>query len=59
MSEQQVVECDTLSYACQGGWQYSAFEYLETFADETEADYPYTSGNFSSWQDGPVGQVPG
>merc|ERR1719454_2063172 len=45
MSEQQVVSCDTVSFGCNGGWQYAAFEYLEKTADELEADYPYTSGS--------------
>ena len=44
MSEQQVVSCDTVSEGCNGGWQYAAFEYLEATADETESDYPYSSG---------------
>jgi hypothetical protein len=45
MSEQQVVSCDTVSYGCNGGWQYAAFEYFEATADELEADYPYSSGS--------------
>ena len=45
MSEQQVVSCDTVSYGCNGGWQFAAFDYLEATADELEADYAYTSGS--------------
>merc|ERR1719305_1411881 len=45
MSEQQVVSCDTVSFGCNGGWQYAAFEYFEATADELESDYPYTSGS--------------
>ena len=48
LSEQQVVSCDHTSYGCNGGWQYSAFEYLEKTAQELEADYPYTSGTGST-----------
>jgi hypothetical protein len=44
MSEQQVVSCDKVSQGCNGGWQHAAFTYFKKTADETESDYPYTSG---------------
>ena len=45
MSEQQVVDCDTVSSGCYSGYQYAAFEYFEKTGDETETDYPYSSGD--------------
>lgn len=45
-SEQQLVSCSQ-SYGnngCNGGWYYWAWDYMKGHAQETEADYPYTSG---------------
>ena len=44
MSEQQLVDCSTANYGCNGGWQYKAFKYLESHYVETESAYPYKSG---------------
>ena len=44
-SEQQLVSCSTANYGCNGGWQYKAFQYWETYKAETEETYPYVSGN--------------
>ena len=47
LSEQQLVSCDTTSYACSGGWMGTAMNYVIAHADgaiATEASYPYTSG---------------
>jgi len=42
LSEQQIVDCDTTSYGCDGGWTYLAYAYLmSTGGDDTEASYPY------------------
>lgn len=41
-SEQQLVDCDTKSYGCNGGWMDFAFTYLETHQFCTESEYPYT-----------------
>jgi len=42
LSEQQIVDCDTVSMGCGGGWMDNAFQYIQTFGGlETEADYPY------------------
>jgi cathepsin L len=43
LSEQQFVDCDTVSYGCNGGWQYAAFEYAEENAEDLESDYVYTA----------------
>lgn len=44
LSEQQLVSCDKTCYGCNGGWQYKAFQYLESNPHATESHYPYTSG---------------
>jgi C1A family cysteine protease len=43
LSMQQIVDCTTSCYGCNGGWTYSAFEEIisETGID-TYASYPYT-----------------
>lgn len=49
LSEQQIVDCDTLDYGCNGGEMYDAFQtVLKEGGIESEADYPYTSGNGSN-----------
>jgi len=30
---------------CYGGWYFYAWDYMKVNALESEADYPYTSGN--------------
>jgi len=48
LGPQQIVDCDTQSSGCNGGWTYWAFEYLMSAGgQESEASYPYTA------QDGP------
>jgi len=43
LSEQQIVDCDTLDDGCDGGWPYDAYKYLMTAGgQDTEASYPYT-----------------
>jgi len=45
-SMQQVVDCDTTSYGCSGGWTYSAYEYIESAGgQDSYASYPYTAEN--------------
>lgn len=44
LSEQQLVDCDPVSYGCQGGWMDSAIDYMEKQGDwSTESEYPYTA----------------
>lgn len=42
-SEQQIVDCDTDNYGCNGGWPYLAVEYAASNGLELESDYPYTA----------------
>ena len=48
LSEQYLVSCDTTSDGCDGGWPYSAMDFLASTGAITEASYPYESGNGSS-----------
>jgi len=42
LSEQQLVDCSTANYACQGGWVYKAFDYIKTHHGiASESHYPY------------------
>ena len=44
MSEQQLVDCDTYHYGCNGGWMYKAIEYMEKQGQwSLESEYPYTA----------------
>jgi len=42
-SEQQIVDCSTKDWGCDGGWHYSAVEYAGKYGLEKESDYPYTA----------------
>jgi len=45
-SMQQVVDCDTTSDGCSGGWTYSAYEYIEgAGGQDSYSSYPYTAVN--------------
>jgi C1A family cysteine protease len=48
LSPQQIVSCDTTDQGCNGGDLPTAFAYIASSGLETEADYPYTSGNGDS-----------
>jgi len=42
LSPQQIVDCDTTCYGCDGGWPYDAYAYIvSTGGIESESDYPY------------------
>jgi C1A family cysteine protease len=44
LSMQQVVDCDTTCYGCQGGWTYEAYQYLMSAGgQDTYNSYPYTA----------------
>jgi len=42
-SEQQLVDCDTSCYGCNGGWAYQGFRYFETHYAMYESSYAYTA----------------
>jgi len=43
LSEQQIVDCDTLDDGCDGGWPYDAYKYLiSAGGQDSEVSYPYT-----------------
>jgi cathepsin F len=43
LAMQQVVDCDTQAYGCEGGWTYVAYQYVEEAGGiEYFKDYPYT-----------------
>jgi len=44
LSPEQIVQCDSTSYGCSGGWTEHAYRYVKTAGGlDTEEDYPYTS----------------
>jgi len=45
LSEEQLVDCDTSDYGCNGGNVNVATAYLIKHGSDSEADYPYTAGN--------------
>jgi len=48
LSPEQIVDCDTVDQACNGGDTPTAFEYVTQAGGlESEADYPYVAGNGS------------
>jgi len=49
LAPQQIVDCDTTDSGCDGGWPTSAYAYVQGAGGiETDADYPYTSGDSGS-----------
>jgi len=44
LSPEQIVQCDSTSYGCSGGWTENAYNYVKKAGGiETNAAYPYTS----------------
>jgi C1A family cysteine protease len=45
LSEQNLIDCSTENYGCDGGWQPDAFDYIKKNGGIMSADaYPYVSG---------------
>lgn len=42
LSEQYLLDCDTLSHGCKGGWHESAGYLLSTSGAVLEQDYPFS-----------------
>ncbi len=43
-SEQQLVDCSTVNYGCNGGWYEDAWKYVASAGGQsTSASYPYTA----------------
>lgn len=46
LSPEQITQCDSTSYGCNGGWTEHAYDYVKKAGGiETESVYPYTSSN--------------
>ena len=46
LSEQNLVDCDTTCYGCNGGWMNNAMEYvINNKGIDTENSYPYTGND--------------
>ena len=46
LAMQQIVDCDTTAYGCNGGWTYAAYNYLEKAGGQDSlSSYPYTAEN--------------
>jgi C1A family cysteine protease len=43
LSPQELVDCDTTSYGCSGGYPEQALLYVEKHGLQLESDYPYTA----------------
>ncbi|XP_018575903.1 cathepsin L1 [Anoplophora glabripennis] len=45
LSEQNLMDCATANWGCDGGWMQTAFDYVRENGIESEADYPYQAVN--------------
>jgi Papain family cysteine protease len=43
LSVQQLLNCDTIDWGCDGGWTELGFAYVQENGLELDSDYPYTS----------------
>ena len=51
LSKQNLVDCETTSYGCEGGFITTAFQYGIDEGINLEENYPYTMGEYSSGDD--------
>lgn len=49
-SYQQVLDCDTADYGCNGGWPTNVLNYTATYGIEPYSQYPYTGGKVGTCQ---------
>ena len=46
LSPEQITQCDSTSYGCNGGWSENAYDYVQSAGGmASESDYPYTSSS--------------
>ena len=45
LSEQQLVDCDTTSYGCEGGYPYNALSYYQKDRADLQKDYAYEAAD--------------
>jgi len=45
LSEQEIVDCDSNCYGCNGGLQHSAMSWVKAYGQCLESDYTYTGRN--------------
>jgi hypothetical protein len=50
LSEQQLVSCDGASEGCDGGYPFSAIDWIAANGSDTEESYPYVSGDGTTRQ---------
>jgi C1A family cysteine protease len=57
LSEQQILDCDTTDGGCNGGWPYTAYQYVMSAGGiDTESSYPYTAqGGNCNFQQSNIG----
>uniref|UniRef100_A0A914DP48 Peptidase C1A papain C-terminal domain-containing protein n=1 Tax=Acrobeloides nanus TaxID=290746 RepID=A0A914DP48_9BILA len=46
LAEQELVDCENISFGCNGGYTDKALQYVETNGLAHLADYPFISGNY-------------
>lgn len=57
LAPQQLVDCSTANYGCNGGWQQKGWDYYQTAGCELETDYPYTARDGTCKYNSSLGKV--